>query len=142
MVINLLYKASKAGVEINLIVRSICCLIPGQPGLSENITVRRIVDRYLEHPRIFIFGTDENAVVSFGSSDLMTRNLKRRIEVCLQIRDERSKKEILDYFAIQWADNTKAVELNNKMEQIRLTPNGRAVNAQHDIYLYLQNAIS
>lgn len=140
--IELLYKASNAGVKINLIVRSICCLIPSQPGLSENITVRRIVDRFLEHPRIFIFGTDENAVVSMGSSDLMTRNLKRRIEVCLQIRDERSRKEILDYFAIQWADNTKAVELNNKMEQIRLVPNGRAVNAQQDIYLYLQKAIS
>ena len=72
----------------------------------------------------------------------MTRNLKRRIEVCLQIRDERSRKEILDYFAIQWADNTKAVQFNNKMEQIRLQPEGRAVNAQHDIYLYLQKAIS
>ena len=140
--INLLYKASNAGVKIHLIVRSICCLIPGQAGLSENITVRRIVDRFLEHPRIFIFGTDDKAVISFGSSDLMTRNLKRRIEVCLQIRDERSRKEILDYFAIQWADNTKAVQFNNKMEQIRLQPEGRAVNAQHDIYLYLQKAIS
>lgn len=140
--INLLYKASNAGVKIQLIVRSICCLIPGQPGLSENITVRRLVDRYLEHPRIFIFGTDEQAVVSMGSSDLMTRNLRRRIEVCLQIRDERSRNEIINYFAIQWADNTKAVELNNKMEQIRIQSEGRAVNAQHDIYLYLQKAIS
>ena len=140
--IDLLYKASNAGVKIDLIVRSICCLIPGQPGLSENITVRRIVDRFLEHPRIFIFGKDENAVVTMGSSDLMTRNLRRRIEVCIQIRDEQSRKEILDYFAIQWADNTKAVELNNKMEQVRLIPNGRAVNAQHDIYQYLQKAIS
>ncbi len=140
--INLLYKASNAGVKIQLIVRSICCLIPGQPGLSENITVRRLVDRYLEHPRIFIFGTDEQAVVSMGSSDLMTRNLRRRIEVCLQIRDERSRNEIINYFAIQWADNTKAVELNNKMEQIRIQSKGRAVNAQHDIYLYLQKAIS
>ncbi|MEO6220656.1 MAG: polyphosphate kinase 1, partial [Ginsengibacter sp.] len=79
--INLLYKAGKAGVKINLIVRSICCIVPGIPGESNNVTVKRIVDRYLEHSRILIFGTDENAEVLMGSADLMTRNLRHRIEV-------------------------------------------------------------
>ncbi len=139
--IKLLYKASQSGVEIQLIVRSICCLVPGVPGLSENIIVKRLVDKYLEHSRIFIFGADDKtAVIAMGSSDLMSRNLQRRIEVCANITDESCRKQLLDYFSIQWNDNTKAGYLNENNELIRPVANGQIVNAQTDIYNYLKTA--
>jgi polyphosphate kinase len=100
--IERLYIAGKSGVKVDLLVRSICCIVPGIPGESENITVKRIVGRYLEHSRILIFGADENAEVVMGSADLMTRNLYRRIEVFVRIQNEECKKELIRYFDIQW----------------------------------------
>ena len=136
--INLLYKASQAGVQVHLIIRSICCLIPGREKESANITVRRIVDKYLEHTRIFIFGAAEDAVVAMGSSDLMTRNLRRRIEVCLNVKEPEIKKQLTDYFDMQWADNTKATEMQSNMQQIRIVNNEKVVNAQEAIYHYVK----
>jgi polyphosphate kinase len=137
--ISMLYKASQAGVKINLIVRSVCCLMPGLPGISENITVRRLVDRYLEHTRIMIFGAGENAEVIIGSSDLMTRNLYHRIEVCVAIKTPGCKKELIDYFEIQWKDNDSAVELLPNMEQRKVESDEEKINAQQAIYNYLKN---
>jgi polyphosphate kinase len=138
--ISLLYKASQAGVKINLIIRSVCCLMPGLPGISENITVKRLVDRYLEHTRLLIFGTDENAEVIMGSADLMTRNLYHRIEVCVPIKTHDCKKELIDYFEIQWSDNDKAVVLLPNMDQKKADETAAPkINAQHSIYNYLQN---
>lgn len=139
--IELLYKASQAGVTIHLIVRSICCLVPGVEGLSENITVKRLVDRYLEHSRLFIFGADdENAVIAMGSSDLMSRNLHRRIEVCADIKDAACRKQLLNYFSLQWNDNTKSGTITANNELVRPMRTGEAINAQSAIYDYLKTA--
>lgn len=136
--IGLLYKAAKAGVKIELIVRSVCCI----DTVSENITVRRIVDRFLEHTRLFIFGMDEEALVIVGSADLMTRNLYHRIEVCFPVRDATCRKELLDYFDMQWADNSKAVQLmpDNQFEKVQ-AQNGQVINAQKSIYQYLRERV-
>ena len=136
--ISLLYKASQAGVKVNLIIRSVCCIMPGIPGLSENITIRRLVDRYLEHTSLLIFGAGENAEVIMGSADLMNRNLYHRIEVCVSIKTPACKKELLDYFGIQWADNDKAVELLSNLEQ-KKAEGVAETNAQRNIYNYLKN---
>jgi len=137
--IDLLYKASRAGVKINLIIRSVCCLIPGLEGFSENITVKRLVDRYLEHTRLLIFGTGEDAEVIMGSADLMNRNLHHRIEVCVPVKNANLKKELIDYFEIQWRDNDKAVILNSNLNQEKPVVEGEVINAQETIYNYLQN---
>lgn len=140
--ISLLYKASMAGVKIELIIRSVCCIIPSQFGTSENITVRRLVDRYLEHTRIFIFGEDEDAVVIMGSADLMTRNLLHRIEVCVPVKDADCRKQLITYFKLQWSDNTKAVELLPDHTMVLAgNQEDKAVNAQETIYHYLQNSL-
>lgn len=136
--INLLYKASEAGVKVDMIVRSICCLVPGKENLSANITVKRIVDKYLEHTRLFIFGTDEDAVIAMGSSDLMTRNLRRRIEVCIHVKDSFCREQLLHYFKLQWQDNTKAVRIMSNMDQHRIQPEGGEHNAQNEIFNYLK----
>ena len=141
-IISLLYKASSAGVKVELIVRSVCCIVPGIEGMSENIAVRRLVDRFLEHTRLFIFGADEDSTVFMGSSDLMTRNLHHRIEVCAQVKDNACKKELLDYFEIQWSDNNKAVQLLPDSHHAPLVNhNGHTINAQQNIYQYLKNRI-
>lgn len=137
--IERLYHASKQGVKINLLIRSICCLVPGVPELSENITVKRIVDRYLEHSRIFIFGSNDNCEVIIGSADLMNRNIHSRIEVCVGIKDTVLKKELLQYFNIQWRDTAKAVVLNEHMQQHRLvTEISDKQSPQEAIYKFLQ----
>lgn len=137
--INLLYKAGKAGVKVHLIIRSICCLKPGVKDLSENIIVRRLVDRYLEHTRIFIFGAGDNAEVIMGSADWMNRNLHHRIEVCTTITNDDCKKELIDYFNIQWSDNDKMVELTENLEQHKVeSDNPEKINAQESIYFYIQ----
>ncbi len=137
--ISLLSKASQAGVTINLIIRSVCCLMPGLPGLSENIHIKRIVDRYLEHTRLLIFGAGTNAEVIMGSADLMTRNLYHRIEVCVALKNPSLKKELIDYFELQWHDNDKAVVLLPNLEQKKAENNAGKLNAQQSIYTYLQN---
>ncbi|MEP7251576.1 MAG: polyphosphate kinase 1 [Ginsengibacter sp.] len=137
--IELLYKASQAGVKIDLIVRSICCLVPGLPGESGNITVRRIIDRYLEHSRILFFGTDDNFEAIMGSADLMTRNLRHRIEVYVKIKKEQCKMELLEYFKIQWSDNDKAVMLLPDLQQQSVEGDTtNKINAQQSIYNFLQ----
>jgi polyphosphate kinase len=137
--ISLLYKASQAGVKINMIARSVCCIMPGLPGISENVTVKRLVDRYLEHTRLLIFGAGENAEVIMGSADLMTRNLYHRIEVCVSVKTPALKKELIDYFEIQWKDNDNAVVLSSNLEQKKPEVTGEKINAQQTIYEYLSS---
>ena len=128
-------------MKVNLIVRSVCCLVPGVKGYSSNITIKRIVDRFLEHTRLFIFGANtEDLVVVMGSSDLMTRNLRHRIEVCLSVKDATCRNELLDYFEIQWTDNTNAVEILSDLSYIPVNGiESSTVNAQQAIFTYLQN---
>ena len=139
--IDLLYKAGQIGVTVQLVVRSICCISPSSPGLSENIEVKRIVDRFLEHSRIFIFGSGSDQKVYIGSADWMTRNLYQRIEVCAPVVDERLKKELFDYFEIQWNDTVKAVKLDANLKQVKQEPVSadEAKCPQEKIYDYLKN---
>ena len=109
--IEKLYEASQAGVEIKLIVRGICCLIPEVEGMSENIKAISIVDKFLEHPRLYIFKTPERNDVYISSADLMTRNLDHRVEITCPIYDNDIKEELLDTFNICWKDNVKARNL-------------------------------
>jgi polyphosphate kinase len=120
VMINKLYEASNAGVKINLIVRGICCLIPGVVNLSENITVTRIVDRYLEHGRLFVFGNNGSPRVFMGSADWMNKSMYFRIEVCFPVYNEKIKKELLQILDLQLADNVKAVTINEQMQNIRV----------------------
>lgn len=110
--IGKLYDANNAGVTIQLIVRGMCCLVPGQAGFSERITVRSIVDRYLEHARVWVFGNGGKELIYLSSADFMTRNIDRRVEVAFPIFDDRVRKEIRDIIDIQLRDNTKAREIN------------------------------
>ena len=112
--IQKLYEASNAGVKIQLIIRGICCLIPGQKGFSENINVISIIDRYLEHSRVFIFYSGGNYKIFAGSADWMKRNLNRRIEVIFPILDNSIKQEILDIIDLQLKDNVKARIIDKK----------------------------
>lgn len=136
-----LYDASRAGVKVSLIVRSICCLVPGVPGMSENITVRRIVDRYLEHGRVFIFHSNGAAEVYMGSSDWMNRNIYRRIEVCFPVYDERKKTEVIEMINLQLQDNLKAVMLNNNIENIPVAEGIPGVQSQSRIYQLLSEKL-
>lgn len=136
--ISKLYEASNAGVKIQLIVRSICRLIPGVPGQSENITVTRIVDRYLEHGRIFVFGNNGSTQVYMGSSDWMNRNIYHRIEVCFPVYDEAIKQEVLQLIDLQLKDNTQAVHLNTQLNNIPVKQQGEPVRSQQQIYQLLQ----
>ncbi|MBN8833362.1 MAG: polyphosphate kinase 1 [Niastella sp. SCN 39-18] len=137
-ILELFKKASRAGVTIQLLVRSVCCLVPGLKGETENITIRRLVDKYLEHSRLFIFGEGETATVVMGSADLMIRNIRRRIEVAIKIKDARNRKQILDYFDLQWNDTTKLVQLDSNMKQTFITGPVKN-NAQLQIYRYIKN---
>lgn len=132
--ITKLYQASQAGVKINLIVRSVCCLIPGVKGMSENITIRRIVDRYLEHGRIFIFHNNGDKKIFLGSADWMNRNIYRRIEVCFPVYDEKIKTEILQIIELQLKDNVQAVMLNKQLQNIAIEPKPPLVQSQRAVY--------
>ena len=106
--INKLYEASQAGVRIDLIIRGVCCLTAGVKGLSENIHAISIVDKYLEHARIYVFGNAGKSEMYMGSADMMTRNLDHRIEVCFPILSQEVKDEINMLLQIQLSDNCKA----------------------------------
>jgi polyphosphate kinase len=112
-IIDSLYAASQEGVSIDLVVRGICCLRPGVPGLSENLRVRSIVDRFLEHSRIYVFQNDGDPLVYLGSADLMPRNLHRRVEVVFPVLDPDIRRHILEWVIPSYlADNTKARHLS------------------------------
>jgi polyphosphate kinase len=135
-----LYQASNAGVKIRLIVRGMCCLIPGMKGYSENIDVISIVDKYLEHSRVHIYCNDENELIFLTSADFMTRNIDNRVEVGFPVYDEALKKEIKDIINIQLSDNTKAREINShNTNKYHKTNTELPCRAQIDIYNYLKN---
>ena len=139
--IDKLYEASNAGVKIQLEVRGICSLIPGILGMSENIQAISIVDNYLEHSRIFIFGNAGKAEVFISSADFMTRNLDGRLEVTCPIYDEEIKKELIDNFDLGWKGNVKARYHSENLEnkyKVR-QENEPIFRAQFETYKYYQN---
>ncbi len=132
-----LYEASRAGVKVRLLVRSICCLIPGVKGQSEHIQVRRIVDRYLEHGRVFIFHNQGDEKAFLGSADWMNRNIYSRIEVCFPVYEPKLKKDLIDILNLQLADNVQAVELNDHLQNIPVTGKPE-IRSQEAIYTFIE----
>ena len=106
-----LYRASQKGVRIKLLVRGICCLVPGVPGVSENIEVRSIIGRFLEHSRVFYFKNGGDEEIYLSSADWMTRNLHKRVELMFPIHDKHLQKEMKKLLEIYWKDNVKAWRL-------------------------------
>ena len=139
LLIQKLYEASNAGVQVQLLVRSICRLVPGVPGQSEHISIRRIVDRYLEHGRVFIFCNAGNEEIYMGSADWMNRNIYRRIEVCFPVYNERLKKQVRDIIQLQLDDNVQAVWIDENMNNKKTEAGEKAIRSQEAIYQYLQN---
>ena len=136
--IEKLYKASKAGVKIDLIVRSICCLMP-ESDFSENITVRRIVDTFLEHARVFVFHHQGEQKIYLSSADWMKRNLYHRIELGFPLEDPQIKSELLDILTIQLKDNSKARILDQQLNNLPVPMEGEKIRAQQAIFEYLRN---
>ena len=136
--IDKLYEASRAGVKIQMIVRGICCLVPGIEGMSENIEVISIVDKFLEHPRLFIFGNNGNPKVYISSADWMTRNISFRVEVGCPIYDEAIKQELIDTFEISWADNVKARVIDQAQDNHYRPHTLPAQRSQVALYEYYQ----
>lgn len=137
--IQKLYQASNAGVKIRIIARGICSLIPQMPKYSENIEAISIVDRFLEHTRVFIFHNDNQAEYYIGSADLMARNLDYRIEVVTPVTDKKNQKTLQSIMELQWNDNTKArvfsINQNNSFKINDLSP----VRSQYDILNLLKS---
>jgi polyphosphate kinase len=140
--IKKLYAASMEGVKIKLIVRGICSLVPGMEGLSENIEVISIVDKYLEHSRIFIFCNGEEEKYYLSSADWMVRNLDRRIEVATPIYDRDLQQELKEYMELQFRDNTKARIINESQDNTyRKGAEYEIYRAQVDIYGFFEDKL-
>ena len=139
-IIKKLYQANAAGVKIKAVIRGICSLIPGVPGLSENIEIISIVDKFLEHARIFIFCNDGDEKYYISSADWMTRNLDHRIEVAAPIYDPAIQREIRDIMEIQLCDNVKARIINEPQDNRYKIPSGtRQIRSQVELYKYYQS---
>jgi polyphosphate kinase len=130
-IIKALYRASQAGVKMDLIIRGICCLRPGLKGISDNIRVTSIVGRFLEHSRIFYFRNGGNEQVYLGSADMMQRNLDRRVEILFPVEDVDIKNQIIgEILAVTIMDNVKARQLSSDGTYHRTKPDGEALNSQ------------
>ena len=123
-------EASNAGVKVDLIVRGICCILPGVKGYTENLRVTSIVGRYLEHPRIFLFGNGADQKIYIGSADMMTRNTEKRVEVACPVYDETIKKQLAHMLKIMLADNVKARELKSDGKYYKKEKGTSKVNSQ------------
>jgi polyphosphate kinase len=134
--IEKLYEASCEGVSIQMIVRGICCLIPGVKGMSENIEVISIVDKYLEHPRVYMFENAGDSKVYLSSADFMTRNIENRVEVAVPIYDSILKQEIQDVFEIAWNDNVKARKINGQKQNLFVENGKEEIRSQWKIHDY------
>lgn len=137
-IIELMYKASKAGVKIELIVRGICCLIPQLEGVSENITVRSIVGTFLEHSRIFYFENGGNPEIYMASADWMSRNLDRRVEIMFPVEDAKLKKEVKHILDVQLADNVKAQLMQPDGSYVRVSELLKRENGAHSDKDYMR----
>jgi polyphosphate kinase len=135
--IDKLYEASRAGLPIQLIIRGINCLVPGVKGMSENIEAISVVDKFLEHPRMYIFENDGNPNIFISSADLMTRNLDLRVEISCPIYDLELKRQLLDTFDICWKENVKARDFSKPKNAYRKTKDAkvRSQFATYDYYL-------
>ncbi|MBS3737864.1 polyphosphate kinase 1 [Mesohalobacter halotolerans] len=142
LMISKLYEASRAGVKIKLIVRGICCLIPEVKGMSENIKAISIVDKFLEHPRLYIFKTPDKTDVYISSADLMTRNLDHRVEITCPIYDENIKTELINTFNICWKDNVKARNLASHDKNEYERNDKEAYRSQFKMYDYYKNKLN
>ena len=141
-IIEALYEASAAGVKIDLIVRGICCLKVGIPGVSENITVRSIVGNFLEHSRIFYFWNDGNTEVYMGSADWMPRNLDRRVEIIFPVLEEELKEKALHILEVELADNVKARVMQADGTYEKLDKRGKVlVNSQEQFCQEAKDAV-
>ena len=143
-IVKKLYAASQAGVKCRLIVRGICVLIPGKPGLSENIEAVSIVDRFLEHSRVFIFHNDGDEKYFISSADMMTRNLDHRIEVGCSILDKDIQLELLTMLELQWKDNVKVRVLEGKQlnHYRKAGPSEPLLRSQEATYQYFSNLLT
>ena len=139
--VDKLYEASRAGVKIQMIVRGICCLVPGIPGMSENIEVISIVDKFLEHTRLFIFGNNNDPKVYISSADWMTRNIENRVEVSCPIYQDDIKNELLEVFDICWSDNVKARQIDQTQSNQYKTNDKPKVRAQFALYEYYKDKL-
>ncbi len=135
--IDKLYEASNAGVRVDLIVRAICCLVPGVKGQSENIQIHRIVDSFLEHSRVFYFNNDGDIRLYQGSSDWMKRNLYRRIEVVFPILRNHLKMEIIKMLELQLADGVKGKLIDSQLNNLEVDSPAK-VRSQRDFYEWLK----
>ena len=141
-IISLLYEASQAGVPIQLIVRGICCLIPGLPGVSETITVRSIVGQLLEHSRIFCFENGGEKHIFMGSADWMPRNLDRRVELVFPIEDEELKQRAFSILELMLSDNVNARIMQPDTSYVHIDHRGKAsVNCQREFSVLAQQAV-
>ncbi|RZJ75511.1 MAG: polyphosphate kinase 1, partial [Flavobacterium sp.] len=140
--IDKLYEASREGVKIQLVIRGICSLIPGVEGMSENIEATSIVDNYLEHSRVYIFGNSGDPEVFISSADFMTRNLDARVEVTCPIYDPEIKQELLETFEIGLKANVKARLHSETLEnKYRKRPDEKPFRAQLETYNYYRNKL-
>ena len=139
-----LYEASQAGVEVRLVIRGMCSLLPGVSGISENIQAISIVDRYLEHPRVYVAHNRGVPKYFIGSADLMTRNIDSRVEVICPVTDEAAQTLLQDVLDQQWNDNSKARVIDSKQANEMVVSSGRAtlVRSQETIHRYLQTGKS
>lgn len=139
--IDKLYEASRAGVKIKLIVRGINCLIPEVQGMSENIQAISIVDKFLEHPRLYVFENNEDPKVFISSADWMTRNIDHRVEVTCPIYDADIKQELIETFEICWKDNVKARDFSSDQENGYREKPGDDFRSQFETYTYYKNKL-
>ena len=130
--IEKLIQASQAGCTVSLVVRGICCLVPGVPGLTENITVISIVGRFLEHSRIYSFGQEGEERVYIASADLMTRNLEKRVEIAAPVLDPDVKKRVLSILALVESDNVKARRLDSHGAYHKIQNLSSPINSQEE----------
>ena len=131
-IIHKISEASMAGVKIEMIIRGICCLLPGLENATENITIRSIVGRYLEHSRIYCFGDEKDIKIYIASADCMTRNTEKRVEIGCPIQDEKLKNQILEYFTLLMSDNIKARELCSDGHYKQIISQEAPLNSQEE----------
>lgn len=136
--INLLYKAVAAVVTVELIVRSIYCLIAEQEIISEHIIIKRLIEKYFEPIGLFNFWADDDVLVALGLEDFMTRNLKRKVASSIDIINQNCRQQLTYNFLLLWQDNTISSRIVNTNEQLRQQVSCVEHNAQNDIFNYLK----